>query len=193
MLIINKPKSRFVNFYIEKGDGSIVREEEGLIEQRRNEEDGVQYIKFVNLGEQKGTYKVLGCLPSECALKSILSVQILLPTQQVEVELGSLKVEGGKPGPYFWIVGSLIDPYAEFDIWNSVVQQEQLGHCPQFVRRLAMRVQQAAFQQPNSLITACANRSVVIYHTENLAVEGVVRDVSTADGTPLSYSSSEFK
>ena len=126
LLIQNTLAARKVNFYV-LAVNSIPCEESDIVDQYYNEEDGVQYLSFHDLQEQKGAIQIVACLPDTQI--GIESVKLLLPTRMEVIAIPKIIVMDGIL-PYFWVVGSMSEPYERFDSLGRVIDAQNFTQLP---------------------------------------------------------------
>ncbi|CAD8074053.1 unnamed protein product [Paramecium primaurelia] len=177
VLIVNKPNEEFLNFYIIQENKQVIQEDQDIL-QIQNPNDGIQLIKFLNLQNKKDILQLVACLP-KLNMDQVQEMYVLTPDRIEKCNLPILPEEQGILYPYFWILGSLKEPYEVFDVVNQIVFTNQLKTYPNLTKtQLDAEVSQCAFQSPNLIVAANQkNGSVSIWNLDNYQIDNTILNV----------------
>ncbi|CAD8120985.1 unnamed protein product [Paramecium sonneborni] len=176
VLLVNKPNESFLNFYIILEDKRVIQQDQE-IEQYQNPRDGIQLITFLNLQNKRDILQLVACLP-KLKMDTIEEMYVLTPNKIQKYPLPQLPQEQGTLFPYFWILGSLKEPYEAFDVVNQIINTAQLKTYPNLTKsQKDFQVAQCAFQSPNLIVAANQNGSVSIWNLDSYLIDSTINNV----------------
>ncbi|CAD8207719.1 unnamed protein product [Paramecium pentaurelia] len=174
VLLVNKPNQGFLNFYIILENKQVIQSDSD-IQQYQNPKDGIQLISFSNLQNKRDILQLVACLP-KLKMDSIEEMCVLTPNSIERYQLPQLPQEQGTLYPYFWILGSLKEPYEAFDVVNQIINTSQLKTYPNLTKshKNPQEVAQCAFQSPNLIVAANQNGSVSIWNLDSYLIDSTI-------------------
>ncbi|CAD8155673.1 unnamed protein product [Paramecium pentaurelia] len=178
VLLVNKPNEGFLNFYIILENKQVIQTDQD-IEQNQNPKDGIQLIRFSNLQNKRDILQLVACLP-KLSMDSIEEMYVLTPNHIQKYQLPQLpQQEHGTLYPYFWILGSLKEPYEAFDVVNQIINTSQLKTYPNLTKSIqdSQEVVQCAFQSPNLIVAANRNGSIYVWNLDSYLVDCTINSV----------------
>ncbi|CAK61849.1 unnamed protein product (macronuclear) [Paramecium tetraurelia] len=178
VLIVNQPNEGFLNFYIILENKQVIQSDQDIEQPQQNPADGIQIIRFSNLQNKRDILQLVACLP-KLKMDSVKEMYVLTPNQIQKYQLPKVPSEQGTLYPYFWILGSLKEPYEAFDVVNQIINTSQLKTYPNLTKSLKdqQEVVQCAFQSPNLIVAANRNGSVYVWNLDSYLVDCTINSV----------------